>query len=94
MEALWRRYTARLECSHVAAPEEAPNPDKNPMSDISSTSPLPLSKIKRPEDWINLQRIITPAAPQPKPAEDVQDSTRTEEQSTAHQKQSLHDIIA
>lgn len=29
------------------------------MTDISSNS-LPLNKIKRPEDWINLHRIIQP----------------------------------
>jgi hypothetical protein len=64
------------------------------MSDISPASPLPLSKIKRPEDWINLQRIITPAAPASPPVTPVVDTTSGDEQSTTNQRPSLHDITA
>lgn len=38
------------------------------MTDISSNSSLPLNKIKRPEDWINLHRIIQPEKAKTPPA--------------------------
>lgn len=71
------------------------------MTDISSTRPLPLSKIKRPEDWINLQRIITPQqAPQAGESSGtasvppVAENEQTAVAASTNQRESLHDIVA